>query len=362
MREHSPNNRPADEPAAPLLRVENLKTIFHTQKGVARAVDGVSFHILPRETVAIVGESGCGKSVTALSILRLIASPPGLIAEGRMLWGEEDLRKAPPDRMRALRGAEIAMVFQDPTTSLNPVFTIGDQIAETISLHQGLSSIEAREQALHALRRVQIPDPTTRIDQYPHQMSGGMRQRVMIAMALCCYPRLLIADEPTTALDVTVQAQILNLLRQRQEDDGTALLLITHDLGVVAKIAHRVLVMYAGQIVESATTMDLFQRPRHPYTAGLFRSAPRIDTHAPLTPIEGMVPDPVDYPLGCRFHPRCPWAIHRCAIETPPLRVAPNGNSACPHLRACWLAEAHPEGDFSSAPPPASPASSEVRT
>ncbi|MAE93923.1 MAG: peptide ABC transporter ATP-binding protein [Deltaproteobacteria bacterium] len=314
-----------------LLEIDDLQTHFGTDAGLVRAVDGVSFDVDRGETVAVVGESGCGKSVTALSILRLVATPPGIYAGGAIRLEGENLLEASEDRMREVRGNEIAMIFQEPMTSLNPVFTVGGQIVEAIQLHQGLASGPARERAIFALDRVGIPAAAQRIDDYPHQMSGGMRQRVMIAMALACNPRLLIADEPTTALDVTIQAQILELLARLQSELEMSVLLITHDLGVVAETAQRVVVMYAGRIVEQAPVEALFGTPRHPYTVGLMKSLPRLDgPDERLVPIEGGVPDALHMPTGCRFHPRCPLAIDRCAQEEPPL-VDQAG-----HQVACW--------------------------
>ena len=289
-----------------LLSVEDLSTEFITEEGVVRAVDGVSWTIRRGETMALVGESGCGKSVTALSIMRLIADPPGRIASGRIVFDGQDLLKLPEAKMRAVRGNRIAMIFQEPMSSLNPVYTIGDQIIEAIELHQKLRGRAARNRAIEMLVKVGIPAPDQRIDEYPHQMSGGMRQRVMIAMALSCNPDLLIADEPTTALDVTIQAQILDLLRQLQRDTGMAILMITHDLGVVAEIARRVCVMYASKIVEMADVGELFADPQHPYTQGLFKSIPRLSQRKTrLDVIPGNVPNPVNFPTGCKFHPRC---------------------------------------------------------
>ena len=331
----------------PLLRVRDLKTYFVTEhgRGTARAVDGVSFEIRPGETLGIVGESGCGKTVTSLSILRLIPEPPGHIRPGSFIEfeGRNLLTLAPRD-LRAVRGNQIAMVFQEPMTSLNPVFTVGDQIAEAAIVHQGLSRAAARTRAIEMLRLVGIPDPDERVDHYPHQMSGGMRQRVMIAMALVCHPKLLIADEPTTALDVTIQAQILELLDRLQAELGMAVMLITHDLGLVAGTADRVVVMYAGQVVEQARTPELFARPLHPYTEGLLASVPRLDTPPArgggggggrLHTIPGQVPAATAWPAACRFHPRCPYAWDRCRQEEPPLLDA--GGEPGTHMVRCWL-------------------------
>jgi peptide/nickel transport system ATP-binding protein len=325
-----------DECGTPLLAVENLRTHFYTRDGVVRAVDGVSFEVHSGETLAIVGESGCGKSVTSLSILRLIASPPGRIVEGRLIFAGRDLLALSDREMRAIRGNEISMVFQEPMTSLNPVLTIGRQIAETLSLHRGLSRSEAIRCAVEMLRLVNIPEPERRVRAYPHQLSGGMRQRVMIAMALACDPRLLIADEPTTALDVTIQAQILELMRKLKEKTGAAIVLITHDLGVVAEMAQRVVVMYAGRKVEEAPVEELFARPRHPYTRGLLTSVPRLtQTGDPgrkrLAEIPGVVPSLRHELVGCAFAARCSHATSRCRAEYPPLEEKAPG-----HLVACW--------------------------
>ncbi|HYS20115.1 MAG TPA: ABC transporter ATP-binding protein, partial [Gemmatimonadales bacterium] len=306
----------------PLLRVRDLKTYFVTERGrgTARAVDGVSFELYPGETLGLVGESGCGKTVTSLSILRLIPEPPGHIRPGSFIEFEgRNLLTLSPPELRVIRGNRIAMIFQEPMTSLNPVFTVGDQVAEAAIVHQRLSRRAARARALEMLRLVGIPDPEARLDDYPHQLSGGMRQRVMIAMALICHPQVLIADEPTTALDVTIQAQILELLERLQAELGMAVLLITHDLGIVAGSADRVVVMYAGQVVESASTPELFARPQHPYTEGLMASVPRLErpAMARLHTIPGSVPAATDWPSGCRFHPRCPYAWDKCRTEVP---------------------------------------------
>jgi oligopeptide/dipeptide ABC transporter ATP-binding protein len=328
-----------------LLRVEDLAVEFVTDAGVVRAVDGVSFHIRPGETLAVVGESGCGKSVTAMSILGLLPMPPARIASGSIRLGNEELLTASDERLRAIRGNDIAMIFQEPMTSLNPVYTVGEQIIEAIALHRGVSQEEARTQTIALLELVGIPAPGQRVDEYPHQLSGGMCQRVMIAMALACDPLLLIADEPTTALDVTIQAQILDLLRELQRDLGMSVLLITHDLGVVAEMAHRVVVMYAGQVVERADVVTLFARPRHPYTAGLFRSIPKASAASEqrqLEPIEGSVPDALDFPAGCRFHPRCPQVLDACRSDAP--LPAPRGEAE--HESACWYVDRHPDEDL----------------
>ena len=310
---------------APLLEIRDLVTEFRTEQGTVRAVDGVSFEIAPRGTLGVVGESGCGKSVTALSIMRLIASPPGRIASGTIKYGGQDLLALPEPKMRAIRGNRIAMIFQEPMTSLNPVFTVGDQVGEAVRLHQGKSKGEARAVAIEMFRLVGIPSPEDRVDAYPHQLSGGMRQRVMIAMALACKPDLLIADEPTTALDVTIQAQILELLKSLQRELGMSILLITHDLGVVAETCDEVVVMYAGRIVERAATQTLFAGPRHHYTAGLLRSVPSygesaaVGDRARLQEIAGMVPSLWELPKGCKFVDRCPAAQDKCRAEEPPL-------------------------------------------
>ncbi|MCP5060258.1 MAG: ABC transporter ATP-binding protein [bacterium] len=322
-----------------LLEIDDLKTYFRTDDGLVRAVDGVSYDVERGETLAVVGESGCGKSVTALSILRLVAVPPGDYAGGEIRFEGEDLLQVGDDRMREVRGNDIAMIFQEPMTSLNPVFTVGEQIVEVIQLHQKLAAGPARTRAIEMLQRVGIPSPERRIDDYAHQMSGGMRQRVMIAMSLACNPKLLIADEPTTALDVTIQAQILDLLSRLQEEFGMAVLLITHDLGVVAETAQRVVVMYAGKVVEQAGVQELFAGPRHPYTVGLLGALPHLDGAGDrLHPIEGNVPDARSMPSGCRFHPRCPVALPRCAEDEPALEGEPE------HRVACWVANGDGRG------------------
>jgi peptide/nickel transport system ATP-binding protein len=325
---------------SPLLAVENLKTYFYTRDGVVRAVDGVSFSVYPGETVAIVGESGCGKSVTSLSILRLIASPPGRIVSGKVELEGRDLITLTEREMRAIRGNEISMIFQEPMTSLNPVLTIGRQIAEALELHRGFSNRDALQRAVEMLKLVNMPEPERRISQYPHQLSGGMRQRVMIAMALACDPRLLIADEPTTALDVTIQAQILDLMRALKEKTGAAIVLITHDLGVVAEMAQRVVVMYAGRKVEEAPVRELFANPQHPYTRGLLSSIPRLDrehigTRTRLAEIPGTVPSLREEPRGCLFAERCAYATARCREGYPELEMKAPG-----HYVACWESEA----------------------
>jgi oligopeptide/dipeptide ABC transporter ATP-binding protein len=323
--------------ASPLLEVENLRTWFSSEAGTARAVDGVSFQVRAGETVGIVGESGCGKTVTSLSIMGLIPRPPGRIVEGSSIrFRGRELTTLSRGELRRIRGNEIAMIFQEPMTSLNPVYTVGDQIRESLRLHRKMGRKEARAAGVAALREVGIPEPEQRFDEYPHQLSGGMRQRVMIAMALSCEPDLLIADEPTTALDVTIQAQILDLLADLRTRHGMAMLLITHDLGVVAEVCDRVIVMYAGQVVETGSVEDIFHRPRHPYTQGLLASLPRLeDRGRRLQPIEGTVPSPVNWPTACRFRARCPHAWARCAAEAPPLLPVSEGD---PGRRSrCWL-------------------------
>lgn len=317
----------------PVLEVNGLKTYFFTRDGVVRAVDGVSFHVNKGETLAVVGESGCGKSVTSLSILRLIASPPGRNVGGEILFQGEDLLKASDVRMREIRGNKISMIFQEPMTSLNPVLTIGKQISEVLVLHQRLSVEQAKQKAVDMLRLVNMPEAERRIDQYPHQLSGGMRQRVMIAMALACDPTLLIADEPTTALDVTIQAQILNLMRDLGDRTGAAIILITHDLGVVAEMAQRVVVMYAGKKVEEALVGDLFATPLHPYTRGLINSMPKLSDKESkrLEEIPGMVPSLREPVVGCSFAPRCPHADNKCRTDSPELTEHTNA-----HWVACW--------------------------
>jgi oligopeptide/dipeptide ABC transporter ATP-binding protein len=331
--EAQPGAAAAAPAAEPLLAVEDLHTHFFTDEGVVRAVDGISFQVRAGETLGLVGESGCGKSVTALSILRLVQTPPGRIVGGRILYRGLDLLRLPPGAMRHVRGNEIAMVFQEPMTSLNPVYTCGEQIMEAIRLHRRVGRREARAQAIEMLRLTGIPSPEQRVDEYPHQLSGGMRQRVMIAMALSCGPSLLIADEPTTALDVTIQAQILELLRRLQAELGMALLLITHDLGVVAEVADRVAVMYAGRIAEVGDVREVFAEPKHPYTQGLLRSVPNIQLdEGELYKMEGAPPNLLHPPAGCRFHPRCPFVMEVCRTEDPALEPVGRKQSA-----ACWL-------------------------
>jgi oligopeptide/dipeptide ABC transporter ATP-binding protein len=323
-----------------LLSIENLAVQFDTRNRRVRAVDDVSLQVQRGETLAVVGESGSGKSVTAMAILRLLESQGGRVVNGRILFEGHDIQTMSDAEVRALRGNEIAMVFQEPMTSLNPVYTIGNQIGEVLSLHRGMNEADTEREVVRLLELVDIPDAARRANEYPHQLSGGMRQRVMIAMALACRPKLLIADEPTTALDVTIQAQILELLRSLQQRLGMAVLLITHDLGVVAATAHRVAVMYAGRIVESATVEALFEGPRHPYSAGLLRSLPSAsDPRAPLMPILGNVPDPQAPPTGCRFHPRCELRLPRCEHEVPVFELYGPTRS---HGVACHYAALHP--------------------
>ena len=328
-------------PPAPLLAVEDLRTWFYTRDGIVRAVDGVSCHVHAGETLALVGESGCGKSVTSLSIMRLVQSPPGKVVGGRLLFEGRDLLELDEAEMRRIRGNEISMIFQEPMTSLNPVLTIGKQVGEVFELHQRLGHAQALERAAEMLQRVKIPEPARRLAQYPHELSGGMRQRVMIAMALACNPKLLIADEPTTALDVTIQAQILDLMRELKAQTRAAIVLITHDLGVVAEMAQRVVVMYAGRKVEEAPVEALFERPRHPYTRGLIGSIPRLEDaeldaieRKRLVEIPGMVPSLKDDAPGCLFAPRCAFAQARCHAEYPPLE-----RKAAGHSVACWEAD-----------------------
>jgi peptide/nickel transport system ATP-binding protein len=315
----------------PLLRVEGLRTVFRSSMGDIAAVDGVDLEVPRGRTLGIVGESGCGKSMLSLSIMRLVP-PPGRIAAGRVLLDGRNLLDLPTGQMREIRGSKVAMIFQEPMTSLNPVHTVGWQITEAMRAHDKRASArELRERAIAALQRVRIPSPERRFDDYPHQLSGGMRQRVMIAMALACSPSLLIADEPTTALDVTVQAQILDLLRDLQAETGMSIILITHDLGVVAEMADEVAVMYAGKVIERATAAEIFASPQHPYTLGLLGSIPRLDEDRDrLLAIEGTVPPPFALPKGCRFHPRCPFAVEACTVVQPELAPVAEG-----HLVAC---------------------------
>ena len=316
-----------------LLEVQNLQTHFRTPEGINRAVDGVSFHVDEGETLAIVGESGCGKSVTAMSLMRLIPEPPGKIA-GSVRFQGKDLLQLSEREMRAIRGNDISMIFQEPMTSLNPVLTVGRQIGETLRMHQGLDKQAAEARAIEMLNLVGIPEPARRVREYPHQLSGGMRQRVMIAMALACNPKLLIADEPTTALDVTVQASIIELLRDLNRERGMAIILITHNLAVVASLCTRVIVMYAGRVVESGTTRQIFNSPQHPYTWSLLRSLPRVDElkHDRLLNIRGLPPDMTNLPAGCKFNPRCRFRVERCMREEPPLGEVDPGQ-----LARCWV-------------------------
>ena len=327
--------RGASRPAAktePLLEVKDLKTYFYTGDGIVPAVDGVSFSLAKGETIGIVGESGCGKSVTSLSIMRLVASPPGRIVGGEILFKGENLLTKRESEIRRIRGNEISMIFQEPMSSLNPIYPIGVQVMESLSLHRRMGKREAREKTIDMLKLVGIPSPEKRIDDYPHEMSGGMRQRVMIAMALACTPSLLIADEPTTALDVTIQAQILEIIQKIKQELGTAIMLITHDLGVVAEFVDKVAVMYAGKIVESADVVEIFRNPQHPYTTGLLGSIPKVnEDRVRLQVIEGVVPDAANMPPGCRFHPRCQFAEVTCKQEDPGLV-----NTGGAHQVRCW--------------------------
>ena len=337
--EQTADTTAAARPNAPLLTVEGLQTSFFTRRGTVKAVDGVDFSLWPGETLAIVGESGCGKSVTALSLMRLVPDPPGRIVGGSVRLGDVDLIALDEEAMRDVRGKDVAMIFQEPMTSLNPVLTIGNQIAEVLLLHERLGRGEAAQKAIEMLRLVRIPEPEQRAKSYPHQLSGGMRQRAMIAMALACNPKVLIADEPTTALDVTIQAQILTIILELQKKLGTAVILITHDLGVVAETAQRVIVMYAGRKVEEAPVDDLFAHPQHPYTRGLMASIPRLavlqgegeSAPARLQEIPGMVPALSDLPPGCVFAPRCPYAEDRCRATFPAYEQKRPG-----HWAACW--------------------------
>ncbi|MNB67744.1 Oligopeptide transport ATP-binding protein OppD [compost metagenome] len=323
----------------PILKIENLHTHFFTEKGEVPAVDGVDLYINPGEVLGVVGESGCGKSVTSLSVLKLVPNPPGRIVDGRILFKGRDIVPMKEREMRKIRGNAVSMIFQEPMTSLNPLFTVGQQIIETVRLHQGISKKEAREHAVDMLRKVGIPRPESIIDEYPHQLSGGMRQRVMIAMSISCNPELLIADEPTTALDVTIQAQILDLIRRLNEEQGTAVMMITHDLGVVAEMCHRVAVMYAGKVVEEGTVRDIFKNPLHPYTQGLIASVPRMDeTRERLYSIPGNVPILSTSMQGCRFAPRCPHVMDICRQSLPELTLQDDRHSS-----RCWLHESDRE-------------------
>ncbi len=322
--------------AAPLLRVNGLRTHFYTQDGVVKAVDDVSYEVGKGETIALVGESGCGKTVSALSILRLIAQPPGKVVAGEVWFDGVDLLKLSDEEMRKVRGGKIAMIFQEPMTSLNPVLTIGRQLTEALEVHQGLRSRQAQLEAVRLLDLVGIPQAEKRLKNFPHHFSGGMRQRVMIAMAISCRPQLIIADEPTTAVDVTIQAQLLELLKSIKKEIDTALILITHNLGIVARYAQRVYVMYAGQMMEHGSAQDIYHDPRHPYTAGLLTSVPRLDEprKVRLQPIEGQPPDLISPPLGCPFYPRNPYAIPVCREKRPDLAELAPG-----HYAACWVAQ-----------------------
>ncbi len=318
----------------PLLEVEDLRTYFYTQDGVVKAVDGVSMYINEGETLGIVGESGSGKSVTALTLMRLIPQPPGKVVSGRIVFDGKDILKMSDEQIRRIRGKDVAMIFQDPMTSLNPVLTIGRQITEALELHMGMSGQRARERAVELLRLCGIPNAKERLGNYPHQFSGGQRQRVMIAMALACNPKLLIADEPTTALDVTIQAQILELIKELQKEFGMAVMIITHALGVVAGMADRVNVMYAGHIYEAANTEELFANPRNPYTLGLLKSIPRLDEARKdkLDPIRGVPPDLINLGSGCPFAPRCDYVVDVCTQQFPPFREVQDG-----HKTLCWV-------------------------
>jgi peptide/nickel transport system ATP-binding protein len=344
MADNDPKSVPDDALTDdPILSVRDLRTYFFTDDGVLPSVDGVSFDIERGKTLGLVGESGSGKSVSALSILGLIPQPPGKIVGGEILFEGRDLTEFSERELRKVRGNDISMIFQEPMTSLNPVYTVGNQIIEAIQLHQDVNYKEARQQAIDMLERVGIPSPYERVDEYPHQMSGGMKQRAMIAMALACKPKLLIADEPTTALDVTIQAQILDLLRELQEEMGMSILFITHDLGVVAELCDDVAVMYAGRIAEYGSAETIFENPSHPYTIGLFSSLPQIDVDHTgrddrLYVIPGMVPRPQDFPSGCRFRSRCEFATDQCS-ELPPVELQEEG-----HFSTCWYADKVREG------------------
>lgn len=333
-------------PKTSLLQVKDLRVEFQTRRGKALVLNGVDFEIRSGETLCVVGESGCGKSMTALALLRLIPSPPGRISSGQVMFGGEDLVRATDERMREVRGNRISMIFQEPMTSLNPVFTVGDQIGESLQLHAGLDAAGARARSIEMLKQVGIPAPERRVDEFPHQLSGGMRQRVMIAMALACRPDILIADEPTTALDVTVQAQIFDLLRDLQRDKGTAILLITHDMGAVAEMADRVMVMYAGRVIEQGTTAQVLGAPGHPYTQGLIDCLPELGSsqqgdRIELAEIDGVVPSIWELGAGCAFRERCPHAMPRCGEEVPPMfavgEQAKRAGGIGTHGAACWL-------------------------
>ena len=326
-----------------LLEVQGLKTWFHTDAGLSRAVNDVSFFVEKGKTLVIVGESGCGKSITSLSIMGLVQTPPGEIAGGKILFEGEDLLEKTEEEMRSIRGKKIAMIFQEPMTSLNPVFTIGQQLIETLMLHENLTKQQAREKGIEMLKLVKIPLAEKRFDEYPHQLSGGMRQRVMIAMALCCSPKLLICDEPTTALDVTIQAQILELINELKEQTGTSVMMITHDLGVIAEVADNVMVMYAGKVVEHATCDQIFEKPMHPYTYGLMNCIPKLDDDdtKELSVIEGMVPSFDDMPKGCAFCPRCPEAMDICREKMPKLSEAEGRMVRCFKYTEEWEESSH---------------------
>ncbi len=326
-----------------LLEVQGLKTWFHTDAGLSKAVNDVSFFVEKGKTLGIVGESGCGKSITSLSIMGLVQTPPGEIAGGKILFEGEDLLEKTEEEMRSIRGKKIAMIFQEPMTSLNPVFTIGQQLIETLMLHENLTKQQAREKGIEMLKLVKIPLAEKRFDEYPHQLSGGMRQRVMIAMALCCSPKLLICDEPTTALDVTIQAQILELINELKEQTGTSVMMITHDLGVIAEVADDVMVMYAGKVVEHATCDQIFEKPMHPYTYGLMNCIPKLDDDdtKELSVIEGMVPSFDDMPKGCAFCPRCPEAMDICREKMPKLSEAEGRMVRCFKYTEEWEESSH---------------------
>ena len=354
----------------PLLSVQHLVVHYATSDGIVHAVNGLSLDLARAETLGLVGESGCGKTATGLSVMRLLPQPAGQITDGKVVFSGTDLLTLPERQMRAIRGRDIAMVFQDPMTSLNPVFTVGDQLEETIRAHRSVGRREARERAAALLEMVGIPQPASRLKDYPHQFSGGMRQRVMIAMALALEPKLIIADEPTTALDVTIQAQVLELLQRLAAEHGTAMLLVSHDMGVVAEVADRVAVMYAGYIVETGATVDLFEAPAHPYTVGLLHSVTRLDqpVDSPLVPIEGAPPDLRRLEPGCAFAPRCRWRLAQCWAENPPLETTgSHTESETPHLSACWNPPSREEADagrplradFAAADPPV-PAAGDV--
>ena len=318
-----------------LLELNDVVTHFHTEDGIVHAVDGVSFSLKPGEVIGIVGESGCGKSVTAMSVMRLIAKPSGFIKNGSIIFQGQNLLELSEKEMRKIRGNDIAMIFQEPMTSLNPVYTVGNQIEEVVKLHQKLDDAAARAKSIEMLKLVGIPNAERIVDSYPHSLSGGMRQRVMIAMALSCNPKLLIADEPTTALDVTIQAQILELMKELKEELDSAIMLITHDLGVVAEMAQHVVVMYAGKVVEDTDVVTLFKKPRHPYTIGLLNSKPKVEEEKTmLDSIPGAVPNPLNMPSGCYFHPRCTFATDKCRDQMPELEEYSSG-----HLVRCWHAD-----------------------